>query len=93
MEAMAKSAEVSVEQLLRVMIKQFFPPRPTEEDAAAASGRAMPPLLFGSSTPRGEGLSTDGLDPDEDSYWRELRDLTQDEGERAEAKPGSAPAR
>jgi hypothetical protein len=40
-----------------------------------------------------EGLSTDGLDPDEDAYWRELRDLTRGKDGRAEAKPGSAPAR
>jgi hypothetical protein len=40
-----------------------------------------------------EGLSTDGLDPDEDAYWRELHALTRDEDARVEAAPGSAPAR
>ena len=52
-----------------------------------------------------EGLSTDGLDPDEDASWRELHDLTReraapegrDGSERAEAdagaQPGGAPAR
>ena len=59
---------------------------------------AFPPEIggHGRATRRDDGLSTDGLDPDEDTYWRELHDLTQDtrEGDkRAEAKPASAPAR
>jgi hypothetical protein len=40
-----------------------------------------------------EALSTDGLDPEVDAYWRELHDLTREESESAEAKSGSAPAR
>jgi hypothetical protein len=70
-------------------------------DALRASGTA-PAAADALSA---EGLSTDGLDPDEDAYWRELHDLTRAQGEpeeragsarteaNAEAKPGRAPAR
>jgi hypothetical protein len=40
-----------------------------------------------------DGLSTDGLDPDEDAYWQALHDLTGEEHELAEVTPSSAPAR
>ena len=40
-----------------------------------------------------DGLSTDGLDPDEDAYWQALHDLTGEENERAEVTPSRAPAR
>jgi hypothetical protein len=63
-------------------------------------------LRAGGTVPAGgdarpvQGLSTDGLDPDEDAYWRELHALTRARDERdgdgragAAAQPDGAPAR
>ena len=46
-----------------------------------ALGTGGPPIPAGGALPA-EGLSTDGLDPDEDAYWRELHDLTRERARR-----------
>jgi hypothetical protein len=91
LRSLAARWQTSVESVLARLVR----------DALRTGG---PPLPVGGALPP-EGLSTDGLDPDEDASWRELHDLTRereapeerDGSEHAEAnagaRSGGAPAR